>query len=478
MNRCILFAIFSFLSHTLLGQGVKVSEQPGNPEPSAIFEAESTTQGLLLPRMTEAQRNAIDNPAVGLQIFNTGSNCIDIYIPAGWVEICPEFRPKVRTIDVDQVHGKSALISGEVVNSGGSAVTSRGFCWGTSPLPELSSAHDVFGAGPGIYQGIIGPLAFGTTYYVRAFAENSAGIVYGNQLTLTTTQGTVVALIDVNESMWSRPSGVGYIDLLMVGGGGAGGGKIGSSQSNRGLGGGGAGGVVFRPGFSLMPLPDEISIAVGAGGEGVPASGNDGGDTQFGDLTAYGGAGALEDYCLEPLVCQANPGGCGAGGTRIDEGGLSIQSSSITGGFGNNGGSGIETCGPSTSPHGGGGGGAGGVGGNASASCVGGHGGIGLHQVTMSSITYNFAQIFGTSYGVISGGNVYFAGGGGGGSNLNSVSAVGGNGGLGGGGKGGILAENGFDASGYGAGGGGAGRTRDNTLRGGHGTQGIILLKY
>ncbi len=55
-----------------------------NPEASAALEIKSTTQGLLMPRMTEAQRNAIVAPAAGLFIFNLDFNCVQFYKGAVW----------------------------------------------------------------------------------------------------------------------------------------------------------------------------------------------------------------------------------------------------------------------------------------------------------------------------------------------------------------------------------------------------------
>lgn len=46
-------------------------------DPSAIFEANSTTQGILPPRMTESQRNAISNPATALTLFCTDCTATD-----------------------------------------------------------------------------------------------------------------------------------------------------------------------------------------------------------------------------------------------------------------------------------------------------------------------------------------------------------------------------------------------------------------
>jgi uncharacterized protein (TIGR02145 family) len=63
----------------------------GQTEPSALFEMQSTDKGFLLPRMTEAQRDAIQLPATGLMIFNTTTFCVDINfgIPAApsWQEM-------------------------------------------------------------------------------------------------------------------------------------------------------------------------------------------------------------------------------------------------------------------------------------------------------------------------------------------------------------------------------------------------------
>jgi uncharacterized protein (TIGR02145 family) len=59
-----------------------------SPNPSALTEMSSTTQGFLPPRMNSAQRDAIINPAIGLVIFNTTTNCLNFYIGNFWNETC------------------------------------------------------------------------------------------------------------------------------------------------------------------------------------------------------------------------------------------------------------------------------------------------------------------------------------------------------------------------------------------------------
>lgn len=77
----------------LHSQGVLISPAPGgSPDPSAILELNSTQQGFLLPRLSQTQRNAIQSPAVGLQIYNTTSECVEVFMPSGWVRAacnCP-----------------------------------------------------------------------------------------------------------------------------------------------------------------------------------------------------------------------------------------------------------------------------------------------------------------------------------------------------------------------------------------------------
>lgn len=55
----------------------------GGRTPSAIFEMASTTQGMLLPRMTTAQRGNINVPADGLIIWNLDESKIQYYTESG-----------------------------------------------------------------------------------------------------------------------------------------------------------------------------------------------------------------------------------------------------------------------------------------------------------------------------------------------------------------------------------------------------------
>ena len=79
MKKLLLNTVFA-ISATCLAFAAQAQTGVGtiSPDASAQLEINSTTKGLLPPRMTQAQRNAITSPAAGLVIFNTTSNHLEI----------------------------------------------------------------------------------------------------------------------------------------------------------------------------------------------------------------------------------------------------------------------------------------------------------------------------------------------------------------------------------------------------------------
>lgn len=95
--------------------------------------------------------------------------------------------PVVTTTAVSGVTTTSAVSGGNVTDDGGADVTARGVCWGTSANPTVSGSKTTDGTGTGSFSSNLTGLTPGTKYYVRAYATNSVGTAYGNEVEFTAT---------------------------------------------------------------------------------------------------------------------------------------------------------------------------------------------------------------------------------------------------------------------------------------------------
>jgi len=96
--------------------------------------------------------------------------------------------PVLTTAQVTAITANSAISGGNVTSDGGVEVTARGVCWATSANPTVSDAKTTDGTGTGSFTSTIAGLTAETTYYVRAYATNSAGTAYGDEVTFTTAE--------------------------------------------------------------------------------------------------------------------------------------------------------------------------------------------------------------------------------------------------------------------------------------------------
>ena len=116
------------------------------------------------------------------------------------------FLPEVITHEVTDFNHFYAIGSGEVVSNGGLDIIERGICWSTSSNPTTTSNKLTAGTGMGEFECRMMCLFGNTTYYVRAFAANEAGMKYGNEVTFTTSphpntapEGAIPSLFSISE---------------------------------------------------------------------------------------------------------------------------------------------------------------------------------------------------------------------------------------------------------------------------------------
>ena len=94
--------------------------------------------------------------------------------------------PTITTSTASNIIQNEAVSGGNVVSNGGSAVTQRGVCWSTNPSPTLIDNSKASGNGLGRFTTALSGLSSNTSYYVRAYATNSQGTAYGNQISFKT----------------------------------------------------------------------------------------------------------------------------------------------------------------------------------------------------------------------------------------------------------------------------------------------------
>lgn len=105
------------------------------------------------------------------------------------------------TLPVGSIGATGATSGGNISSDGGTPVTQRGVCWGMTSNPTTANSHTLDGNGTGSFTSAISGLQPEMTYYVRAFAINSAGIAYGNEVSFSTTQYStpVIVTLPVSE---------------------------------------------------------------------------------------------------------------------------------------------------------------------------------------------------------------------------------------------------------------------------------------
>ena len=94
--------------------------------------------------------------------------------------------PTVITTAVHNITQNSAQCGGEVIDDGGAELKMKGACWSTVTEPTIADNCTEDGAGMGLFVSDLTGLEPGTTYYVRAYATNTIGTSYGEEISFDT----------------------------------------------------------------------------------------------------------------------------------------------------------------------------------------------------------------------------------------------------------------------------------------------------
>ncbi|MDX1410069.1 MAG: hypothetical protein R3330_18090, partial [Saprospiraceae bacterium] len=101
LRYLLLFAVLACFGDSLTAQGVAVNTTGAAADASAILDVQSTTQGMLVPRMTTAQRTDISSPATGLIVYDSDSGAFWCYAGSNWIKVMMGFTSLITDTDGD-----------------------------------------------------------------------------------------------------------------------------------------------------------------------------------------------------------------------------------------------------------------------------------------------------------------------------------------------------------------------------------------
>ena len=118
------------------------------------------------------------------------------------VSSCTTLDEGLATVTTTAVSNIGAIIAtggGNVTSDGNHSVIERGICWGTGHYPDISGQHVSSGSGTGSFTCNLTSLEPETKYYVRAYATNSIGTNYGDEVSFATS-GAINGIFSVSSS--------------------------------------------------------------------------------------------------------------------------------------------------------------------------------------------------------------------------------------------------------------------------------------
>ena len=186
--------VFAITSNSATVVGFVVAEGDGFTEKGVCYDTEAnpTIAKSKTPFLGAATTAAFNVPLTGLTFAQTYHARAYATGPAGTVYgedltfTTLPILPTVTTAAATAVTGTTATTGGNVTADGGSAVTARGVCYGLTANPTVAGSKTTDGTGTGAFVSNLTGLRGLTKYYVRAYATNGVGTVYGPEISFTT----------------------------------------------------------------------------------------------------------------------------------------------------------------------------------------------------------------------------------------------------------------------------------------------------
>ncbi len=144
MKKIIIVLLLTAAHEMAMAQSVGIGTT--TPNASAQLDITSTTKGVLIPRMTEAEKNAIPSPAQGLMVFNATTNSFQYYNGVSWVNISHSGIINGTANKVAKFNSPWGLTAAGLISDNGAGVAINT----TNALANSSALLDMTSTGKGI----------------------------------------------------------------------------------------------------------------------------------------------------------------------------------------------------------------------------------------------------------------------------------------------------------------------------------------
>lgn len=177
---CLAISVNSCL--VVIAQNVSINETGAAPDGSAMLDVASTDRGMLIPRLTTTQRDAIATPATSLMIYNTTDQCLQVYMGTQWINIQCACDPPLAPVS-----STATSITESSFDANWSASTGADtYSLWVDDNSDFSSPLAGYGPKTGIAgtSETVSSLSCGVTYYYRVQAVSGCG-TGGNSTDIT-----------------------------------------------------------------------------------------------------------------------------------------------------------------------------------------------------------------------------------------------------------------------------------------------------
>jgi hypothetical protein len=144
MKKYFLFIVVLIVVKNITAQNVGIGTT--TPNPAAQLDISSTTKGILIPRMTDAEKNLIISPAQGLLIFNTNSNSFQYYNGVSWINISHSGIINGTSNKVAKFNSPWGLTANTLISDNGAGIAINT----TNALPNGSALLDITSTNKGL----------------------------------------------------------------------------------------------------------------------------------------------------------------------------------------------------------------------------------------------------------------------------------------------------------------------------------------